>query len=277
MIPDSETNFLYLADTLPKNHLPFFDKFKEVLTECNIHFQLLPDTKDIWAVDYMPIQIENNKFVQFIYDPRYLKSCKETISDVAAICNAMNIKPQKSEIKLDGGNVVRTKDKVIMCDRVFVENPIIGRNDLIRELENIFEVDKLIFIPTDPFDFTGHADGILRFYDNYTVLMNEYLGDDKEFELKVQLTLKKEGLDYIKIPFNVYDNINDEQANGEYINFLQMKQAIIIPTFGFKEDEIAIRQFEDLFPGQKIATIISNEIADEGGVLKCISWNITTQ
>jgi agmatine deiminase len=277
MIPDSETDFLYLAETLHKNYLRFFGKFQEVLTDCNITFGLLPDTKDIWAVDYMPIQVEKGNFVQFVYDPGYLKYSRETISDVDNICKAIDIITRKSPIKLDGGNVVRTVDKVIMCDRIFKENPKIARKDLVQELENIFHVEKVIFIPTDPYDFTGHADGILRFYDNNTVLMNEYLELDKEYELGVQLALHKAGLNYIKIPFNVYDNINDQQANGEYINFLQMKQAVIVPTFGIKEDEQAVRQFEELFHGQKIATILCKEIAEKGGILNCISWNISIQ
>ena len=76
MIPDNNTNFLYLADTLPKNYLKFFQGFEKVLNSCKINFDLLPKTKDVWAVDYMPIQIDLNKFVRFVYNPSYLQSKK---------------------------------------------------------------------------------------------------------------------------------------------------------------------------------------------------------
>lgn len=56
MIPDNQTNFLYLADTVLKKYSSFFNHFEKVLNDCNINFQLLPHTKDVWAVDYMPIQ-----------------------------------------------------------------------------------------------------------------------------------------------------------------------------------------------------------------------------
>ncbi len=66
MIADNKTNFLYLADTLPKKYSNFYQQFEKVLKECNINFQLLPQTKDVWAVDYMPIQIaEINLFALF--------------------------------------------------------------------------------------------------------------------------------------------------------------------------------------------------------------------
>jgi len=277
MIPDKQTNFLYLADTLPKNYSNFFRQFEKVLNDSNINFQLLPNTKDVWAVDYMPIQIDKDSFVQFIYNPDYLRDTikwSKTISDVDIICKQINLLPKKSNIVLDGGNVTRTTDKVIMCDKIFTENPNLKEKNLIRELQELFQVDKLIFIPTHPIDFTGHADGMVRFYDSNTVLINDYSRETMEFQLKFRLALHNAGLNYIEIPYNPYDNKKDEHANGEYINFLQMQQAIIIPTFGIKEDDVVIKQFEQLFTGQRIATVDGNDLAFDGGILNCITWNI---
>lgn len=277
MIPDKQTNFLYLADTLPKNYSNFFRQFEKVLNDSNINFQLLPNTKDVWAVDYMPIQIDKDSFVQFIYNPDYLRDTikwSKTISDVDIICKQINLLPKKSNIVVDGGNVTRTTDKVIMCDKIFTENPNIKEKNLIRELQELFQVDKLIFIPTHPIDFTGHADGMVRFYDSNTVLINDYSRETMEFQLKFRLALHNAGLNYIEIPYNPYDNKKDEHANGEYINFLQMQQAIIIPTFGIKEDDVVIKQFEQLFSGQRIATVDGNDLAFDGGILNCITWNI---
>jgi len=277
MIPDKQTNFLYLADTLPKNYSNFFRQFEKVLNDSNINFQLLPNTKDVWAVDYMPIQIDKDSFVQFIYNPDYLRDTikwSKTISDVDIICKQINLLPKKSNIVVDGGNVTRTTDKVIMCDKIFTENPNIKEKNLIRELQELFQVDKLIFIPTHPIDFTGHADGMVRFYDSNTVLINDYSREAMEFQLKFRLALHNAGLNYIEIPYNPYDNKKDEHANGEYINFLQMQQAIIIPTFGIKEDDVVIKQFEQLFSGQRIATVDGNDLAFDGGILNCITWNI---
>jgi|ERR1035437_18476 agmatine deiminase len=274
---DNDTNFLYLADMLPKKYLNFYTRFEKVLIDCNIPYNLLPNTKDVWAVDYMPIQIEANKFVQFIYNPDYLRTTKKwsnTISDVDAICMAINIKPQKSPILLDGGNLVRSNDKAIMCDKVFAENRGIKERDLIKEIKNLLQVDKLIFIPTHPHDFTGHADGMVRFYEANTVLINDYSKEDIHFQIRFRMALHNAGLEYIEIPYNPYGNTKKDYANGEYINFLQMAQVIIIPTFGIKEDQIVINQFEQLFKGKTIATVDSNDIAYDSGILNCISWNL---
>ena len=76
MIIDSQTNFLYLADTVPTKYPNFYKLFEEILKRQNIRFALLPGTKDIWAVDYMPIQCANDNFIQFKYNSLFLAHIK---------------------------------------------------------------------------------------------------------------------------------------------------------------------------------------------------------
>lgn len=276
MIADKQTNFLYLADTLQKKYPTFFKRFEQVLIAHEIEFALLPNTKDVWAVDYMPIQIDLNKFVRFIYNPSYLQTTKylKTISDVDKICVDIGIETSKSNILIDGGNVTRTTDKVIMTERIFKDNPTYERKKLIKELRELLQVDKLYLVPEQPDDFTGHSDGMLRFIDEDTIVINDYKKEKKEFYAVFKNAIQNTGLEAIEIPYNVYNNKNDEQANGDYINFLQMKNIVIIPTFGIKEDELAIRKLETVFAGNKIVAIDSNDIAKDGGILNCITWNI---
>lgn len=276
MIHDNQTNLLYLADTLPKFYPTFFKRFEKVLNDCNITFQLLPNTKDVWAVDYMPIQIESGKFIRFVYKPKYLKSKADlkTISNTDTICEKIGIETTKSNLMIDGGNVLRSSDKVLMTDRIFEENPAIDHKQLIKELRDLFQVDKLFLIPEQPKDLTGHADGMVRFFDDHTLIINDYKNEKKEFMRAFELAIHNTGLDYIKIPYNVDGNKKDIQANGVYINYLQMENIIIVPTFGIKEDDDVVKQFEENFKGQSIVTVNSKEIANEGGILNCISWNI---
>lgn len=224
----------------------------------------------------MPIQIELNKFVRFVYNPSYLQTKKylKTISDVDLICNEIGINTFKTNIILDGGNVTRTTNKVIMTDRVFVDNPTYKRKQLVKELYELLQVDKLYFVPEQPSDFTGHSDGMVRFMDENTVVINDYQREKKWFYRAFEIAIHNTGLEYIKIPYNVYDNKSNDQANGDYINYLQMENTVIVPTFGIKEDDEVVKQFETIFTGQTITTIDSNEIANDGGILNCITWNI---
>lgn len=277
MIADKQTNLLYLADTLPHKYISFFALFDEALNGCGVKYDLIPCTKDVWAVDYMPIQVTKEKFVQFVYKPDYLqkdKKWRESISDVDVICEQIGLDTIKSDIVLDGGNVIRASDKVILCDKVFRENPSIPERQLIKRLEELFEVDNIVLVPQQPHDDIGHADGMVRFLDDRTVLINSYAQEDKDFKYSLVTALHNAGLDWVEIPYNPYENKTYWQANGIYMNYLHMQGIVIVPVFGMKEDEVAIKQFEQLFTGHTIEVVYSNELAKEGGVLNCVTWNI---
>ena len=276
MITDKDTNKLFLADCLPEKQPKFFPRFEKVLKDCNVDYEFLPGTKDIWAKDYMPVQVNKDKFIQFRYNPDYLKTpyWRKTISDADAICKAISLKPVKSELVVDGGNIIRAEDKVIMCDKIFSENKNIPKNDLIGQLEELFEVDKIIFVPWDKNDFTGHADGMVRFIDNETVFINDYSKEDAGFRKRFRKSIEDAGLKMVELPYNPYSNKSYDWANGIYMNYLEMKDLIIIPTFGMKEDEEAILIIEEAFKGKKVATVVSTELAKKGGILNCISWTI---
>jgi agmatine deiminase len=278
MIRDNETNFLFLADCLQKKNPVFCNEFVQLLVNNNVKYSYLPDTKDIWAVDYMPVQIDKNSFINFVYNPDYLqtKSGVKSISNVHEILRNIAITAVDSDIVLDGGNVIKGKDEVILCDKVFKENPNYKEINLIKKLQETFQVNKVIFLPTQRNDFTGHADGLVRYVNDKTVLINQYADNDRVFRLAIKLALHNAGLDVIELPYNPYQNLSNDHAYGIYINYLEMDKVIVVPTFNIAEDIKAIKLIEGLFPAKTIVTINSNEIAKKGGILNCISWNIKT-
>lgn len=276
MIEDSDSNFLYLADCLPKLQPVFYNRLIKVLCDLQIPFDLLPYTKDIWAKDFMPLQIEKSEYVQFIYDPDYLKPPEyhHLLTNPDGVCNAIYLNTKKSKVKLDGGNVIRTKDKILICDKVFIENPRISKLEIVEEFTLLFKTDKIIFIPWDRNDFTGHSDGMVRFVNDNTVVINEPTNENTHFEKRLRSSLKDAGLEVIEIPYIAPNDPTYISAKGLHLNFLEMNQAVIVPVFNQATDDKSVRILENIFKGRRVVTIDCNEIASEGGVLNCISWNI---
>lgn len=272
---EAKANFVYLADTLLERYPAFYTLFKQRLELHNVGSAILPGTRDIWAKDYMSVQNGQGEFIQFQYDPDYLrpKKWRHLRTDPDPISQTLGIKTRKSQLIIDGGNVIRGEHFVIMTDKIFRENRTRDKKAIIEELETLFN-KQLIIIPKDPSDYTGHADGMVRFYKNRTVLISRYGNDDWKLEGKIKVALRHSGIDWIEVPYNPYQNKSAHDATGLYINYLQVKNAIFIPTFGLKEDEPASAFFAELFPAQTIVPIPANGIAKEGGVLNCISWNI---
>ena len=146
MITDSQTNFVYFSDLLQT--MPAYAEFCErltcILNKHKIDYSFLPETNDIWCRDYMPIQVNKNKFVEYRYDPDYLQAKKnrklKTYPDL--VCDKIGLQTIKTDLILDGGNVIKWRDKVILTDKVISENSAKYRkSELLSKLEGLFEVD----------------------------------------------------------------------------------------------------------------------------------------
>ena len=74
----------------------------------------------------------------------------------------------------------------------------------------------------------------------------------------------------------MYSNKTSKDATGCYINYLQVGKIIFLPVFDRKEDKKVEDMFNTIFKIHDIVPVISNELAEEGGILNCISWNIMT-
>ncbi len=252
----------------------FYRKFIKVLEENGIRYGLLPGTKDIWCRDYMPIQTAKNRFIQFNYAPSYLKGYKHLITDTKKVCKAIGIRPILSNIILDGGNVVASKNRAIMTSRILKDNPGYGKDELIKKLKTFLKVREVIVLPEDPDDIFGHADGMVRFIKRNTILVNDYKRESKTFKDKFYGAIRKAGLKMVHLPYNPYRNAKKLDATGCYINYLQVGKMIFVPSFGMIEDNKALKVLKKVFKAYKVVQIPSNQIAKRGGVLNCISWGI---
>jgi agmatine deiminase len=275
MMTDAKTNFLFLADTLPKRYPSFYREFDKQLGLHNIRAGTLSGTRDIWAKDYMPVQIDISEFVQFSYDPDYLrpKKWRRLRTDPDQVCYDFSFRTQKSNLIIDGGNIIQGQDFVILTDKIFSENEHYERRTIVAKLESLFQ-KQVIIIPRDPLDYTGHADGMVRVHTGRCVLINEYRIKDRELATKVKSSLTGNRLDWTEIPYAPYANSCINDATGLYINYLQLNNVVFLPSFGIKHDLSALDLFKKLFPEETIIPIMSKDIAKEGGVLNCISWNI---
>ncbi len=153
-----------------------------------------------------------------------------------------------------------------------------NENELIRQLEILFETDKIIIIPKDPGEMYGHSDGAVRFIDNDTVLINWYYKtDDKDFRKKLLQPITEKGLKYEWLDIGL-DIEKADDYNWAYINFLQTEDLILVPKLGVKEDDIAYTQICQFYKSYadrgRVFQVDSRQVVENEGALNCISWTI---
>ena len=260
--------FSSLLKTTPKFSLSAQNLFS-ALTDSGEEFTLFDGAKDIWARDYMPVKTQSGKYISFRYEPGYLAGYPQLRTNFKTDIAPHFVLPVTySNINLDGGNVVfsPSKTKAVITDRVFSENPEYDKNTLLLELEKLLEASVLI-IPSLKSDMTGHADGMVRFVNENTVVANAPLSPFG-FETKVKKALQNHGIEVLDFP---YFDSNGDSAIGCYLNFLETGQAIFLPVFSVDTDNKAVQTAKHIFH-KAIIPVNINEIAADGGLLNCISW-----
>ncbi len=260
--------FSSLLKTNPQYSLSAENLFS-ALSNCGEKFTLFDGAKDIWARDYMPIKTKNGKYISFRYEQIYLADDPQLRTNFKTdILPHFTLPVTYSNINLDGGNVVfsPSKTKAVITDRVFSENPEYDKNTLLLELEKLLEAE-IIIIPSLISDMTGHADGVVRFVNENTVIGNASPYKNG-YEQKVKRALKKHGISVVDFPY--FDSAGIS-AVGSYLNFLETDNYIFLPIFGSVQDKAAVKRATEIFD-KRIITVNINGIAKDGGVLNCISW-----
>ena len=279
---DTMTNFVYISDKLKEFYPRTYSRLTKLFNEMDIEWSEIEGTKDIWIRDYMPIQISDDRFIVYNYNPDYLKdSGEDYLTDSHAIADGIlnHSNKRQYDITLDGGNVVTCAGHRVLTDKVFQEN---GKEkydpDYCDYIGNVLD-SRIIFLPwhcdnpQEPnADVYGHADGLVHWTGDNRVLMSNHRDYYPEEADEIKYRLEVAGFEVIEMLFDVPNPNRD--FNWAYINYLQVGSKIIVPTFGIPEDEQALKYIREANPGCVVRGFRMRDIAKNGGALHCITWNI---
>ena len=219
---DNKTNRVFFSACLTEGYRSCAKAIKDALRENGIVVEKkIRNTKDIWARDYMPIQIGENKFMRYTYRPDYLWEVgnnRQYITD-NPVCDFLTGKEiVDCNVVLDGGNVVVCGNKMILTEKVFAENADLQPFEITKRIEQA-SGKQVIWIPVDPHEVEEarrnnelplcHADGILHAIDEETILLSNYQDYDLDYRAKLLERLSP----YFKIKeFGFGDKKSDNSA-----------------------------------------------------------------
>lgn len=276
MLTDRQSDTVYISDRLEPAHPALVDRLRGILADHGVGLRIIRGTRDIWCRDFMPIGVGPGEYVRFRYAPRYLRGHEHLITDFDRLAPIPEIGTcRRSEIVVDGGNVVGWGGRCILTDRIYRENRGTRRVDLRNELRELLRVDDLIVIPEEDGDLFGHADGMIRFLDGDLVVLNDYSATPS-YRRRLTSILRRAGLDWIELPYRpeeaTYDGV--PSAVGCYANFLMVRGLIIVPTFGLPEDDLVLRIIEEHAGPSAVTSLDCTDLARRGGALNCVTWGL---
>jgi agmatine deiminase len=186
------------------------DGLGRILADHGIPLRTIGGTRDIWCRDYVPVQLAPREFLQYRYEPDYLREGFEHLmtrsGDIAPIPEVESC--STLDIILDGGNVVRRGNRCIVTEKILRENPGLARGDLLGRLREALRVEDLIVIPREPYDVVGHTDGVVRFLDDGLVVINDYSSVALWYGRGLRSILRRAGFEWVRLPYR------PEEASG---------------------------------------------------------------
>lgn len=204
-------------------------------------------------------------------------------------------------IHVDGQGTLITTEACLLSEG---RNPNLSRYEIEEELKIYLGVEKIIWIPNgiEEDETNEHIDNMLAFVKPGVVALA--WSDDKDslqykYCQSAYKILSKETdakgnklkIIKVKLPENIYmtkdeakgiksssfdakARLENSKLSASYVNFYQGKDFVIMPIFGVKEDEKAIKQFKKIFEDKEVIPIYSREILLGGGNIHCITMQI---
>ena len=212
---------------------------------------------------------------------------------------------------LEGGSIHVDGEKTCLVTKACLlskgRNPRLSQLEIEENLKTYLGVNKIIWLDHGIYEdeTNEHVDNIACFIKPGIIALG--WTDDKndpqyKYSLAAYKTLKNEtdamGRKFkivkIKLPKPLF--MNKEEAKGikdgryeakkrlegsrlaaSYINFYQGEKFVILPGFNEKEDKLAKKKLEELYPDKEIIQIDSKEILLGGGNIHCITMQILYQ
>ena len=301
MITDNLTNTVCFSALLPASCPNLYRNISAELKKRGIPFNFLWETKDIWCRDYMPIQMEPDRLVSYRYTPNYLQDKKyvrlqtdpekvlhSKSNELFRILPASKLEEDvvfdgfrpikimrpvvdytKVDVVIDGGNIVKCGDCIVMTEKVFEENKDKSRDEVERILHDAFRCD-ILFLPWDRNEYFGHSDGVVHYAGKGKILLTNYDDISTYFYRRFRKALETR-FEVIPLKYNVK---RKHARSWAYINFLQIGKLVLVPQLGVAEDEQAMEQIGKALSDCEVIGIPALEAVRRGGALNCISWNV---
>ena len=204
----------------------------------------------------------------------------------SAIAADFNLPVYKPGIVMEGGAVEFNGQGTLLTTRACLlnqnRNPHLNHNQIEQYLREYYGVQQIIWlndgIAGD--DTNGHIDDITRFADPNTIITA--VETDKN---DVNYNILKENLqilqnirllngrqpDIVELPMPVPVIHNKHRLPASYVNFYITNDAVIVPTFKCRQDDIALQILSTCFNNRKVIGINSTDIVWGLGSFHCLS------
>ncbi|NPA65405.1 MAG: agmatine deiminase family protein [Epsilonproteobacteria bacterium] len=246
------------------------------------------ETNDTWARDISAITVEESE-KRFLYDftfnawgGKFESSLDNTMSKV--IQKVYQCEIQTIPFILEGGAIESNGKGVLLTTAECMLNPnrnSLDESEITQKLKEIFGLKKVLYLRNGYLagdDTDSHIDTLARFVDHKTIMYVRCKDKNDEhyqalyaMEKELEYIAQENGFDLIALPFCDPIYYQGERLPATYANFLIINGAVLVPTYGVKQDKEALEVFERFFHDRDVIGVDCSVLIRQHGSLHCVT------
>ena len=249
------------------------------------------ETNDTWARDCSALSVEDNgevKLLDFTFNAwgdKFESSKDNAMSKALANIYLKDLK--SIDFVLEGGAVESNGEGVILTTAACMlnknRNPHLNSIQTTQKLSEFFGAAKILYLEHGYLagdDTDSHVDTLARLINKDTIMyvqckdtQDEHYKELKLMEEELQKMALENDLQLIALPMSEAVYFEGERLPATYANFLFVNGAVLVPTYGVKEDAQALDIFKQTFRERDIIPIDCFTLIKQHGSLHCVTMN----
>ncbi|WP_373069655.1 agmatine deiminase family protein [Sulfurimonas sp.] len=250
------------------------------------------ETNDCWARDTSALSIEEDKEIKlldFTFTGWGGKFEAEKDNLLTKSISKHYSKPIDTiDFILEGGGVESNGiDAILTTSECMLNknrNSSLDSIQITQKLNDYFGATKIHYLDHGYLagdDTDSHIDTLARFVDQNTIMYveppknkdDEHFNELKKMEDELKVIASQNSYNLVTLPFCDPVYFEDERLPATYANFLFVNGAVLVPVYGIKQDEEALKIFEDFFTDLDIVGIDCSTLIKQHGSLHCVTMN----
>ncbi len=252
------------------------------------------ETNDTWARDCSVLCVEEDKNIKLLdFTFTGWGGKFEALKDNAmsgAIKDCYDKEVVKVNLILEGGAVESNGvDTILTTSECMLNknrNANLSKEEMTQKLQDEFGMSRILYLNHGYLagdDTDSHVDTLARFIDERSIMYvecedenDEHYKELKLMEDELKTFAKEYGFRLISLPMSDACYFEDERLPATYANFLFVNGAVLVPTYGVKQDEEALGIFRETFPSKDIVGIDCFSLIKQHGSLHCVTMNFAS-
>ena len=251
-------------------------------------------TNDTWARDSSALSVldaNQVKLLDFKFNAWGAKFASEKDNLMTKnISKHYGVKLESIDFILEGGAVESNGNGIIlttsMCMLNQNRNSDLDTKQITQKLNDFFGSSEILYLNHGYLagdDTDSHIDTLARFIEEKTIMYvrcknedDEHFSELKLMEDELQKIASTHNFTLIPLPMPDAIYFEEERLPATYANFLFVNGAVLVPTYGVKQDKETLNIFRSAFKDRDVIGIDCLTLIKQHGSLHCVTMNFAS-